>query len=631
MPMFETNSITKNEYGKTKTISKVINLWEGLDLFVSWASKDSSILDYLLNKILDCSIDRISKNNTYKDFSHSLEHVNAALKATNRSSEDTKIHMVIGVLNEKDFLFSNIWKSSCYLVKKNSVVEITDPKDKKTEFSFISNWELEDKDIIVMSTKRLMNFLSESDFIDAHSKKITKFNDTIYSILDEELSQKNLSIVSFSHKSDEQKVANSHFLAVKAFGYKILDTTLVKRLIALWMIAKEWMWDKAKLIKIILFALGIIIAIILLYIIIWKTLQTNTTVKNTEIYQQYLDDAKVSVRKASESTSNKDIFELNMWKTEELVWKLEKEGLFLEDIKKIKETTAQLKKSFNGIESFEEDESQKVFALDWEKTVKIIWVNNKMYVIWEKSISGPIIEWKEAKKYVFDWLWDDTFIDATNLQTNIALITKTWKVVVFSNNGNFKFSDVIGQDAWEDSNMIASYASNIYLISKEENQIYKHKKSGSSFSKWTPYLKKQDQKAIGDMIDIAIDGWFYILKKDLTFVKFFSSPAYRLESLVLNKLPENYKISDPNAPIKIKTRQDLNYVYMLLDNKIYVFKPNSRRYQDTKSLTYVGQIEWSKYEIIDFYIKHDWELMVLNTSGIYKMSFEVSDDKLWIR
>jgi len=72
MPMFETNSITKNEYGKTKTISKVINLWEGLDLFVSWASKDSSILDYLLNKILDCSIDRISKNNTYKDFSHSL-------------------------------------------------------------------------------------------------------------------------------------------------------------------------------------------------------------------------------------------------------------------------------------------------------------------------------------------------------------------------------------------------------------------------------------------------------------------------------------------------------------------------------------------------------------------------------
>ncbi|MCD5380945.1 hypothetical protein LR004_03365 [Candidatus Gracilibacteria bacterium] len=629
--MFETNSITKNEYGKTKTISKVINLGEGLDLFISGASKDSSILDYLLNKILDCSIDRISKNNTYKDFSHSLEHINAALKATNKALDDAKIHMVIGVLNEKDFLFSNIGKSSCYLVKKNSVVEITDPKDKKSEFSFISNGELEDKDIITMSTKRLMNFLSESDFIDSHSKKITKFNDSINSILEEELSEKNVSIVSFSYKGEEEVVSSNHLLAAKAFGYKILDTTFVKRMIALGMIAKERMGDKSKLLKMILFALGIIIAIVLLYVIIGKTVQTNTVTQNTEVYQQYLDDAKISLRKASESTSNKDIFELNISKTDELVGKLEKEGLFLEDIIKIKETTAQLKKSFNGIESFEEDESKKVFSLSGDKTVKVVGVNNKMYVIGEKSISGPIIEGKETKKHVFDSLGDDKFIDATNLQTNIALITQKGKVVVFSSNGNFKFSDVIGQDAWEKSNIISSYASKIYLISKEENQIYKHKKSGSSFSKGTPYLKKDDQTAIGSIIDIAIDGGFYILKKDLSFVKFFSSPTYRLESLVLNKLPENYKRTDPSAPLKIKTRQDLNYVYMLLDNKIYVFKPNSRKYRDTKSLTYVGQVEGSKFKIIDFYIKHDGELMILNTSGIYKMSFEISDDKLLVR
>ncbi len=629
--MFETNSITKNDHWKTKTISKIINLWEGLDLFISWASKDSSILDYLLNKILDCSIDRISKNNTYKDFSHSLEHVNAALKATSMWEDWAKIHMVIWVLNDKDFLFSNIGKSSCYLVKKNSVVEITDQKDKKKEFSYISNWELEDKDIITMSTKRLMNFLSESDFIDSHTKKINKFNDSLESILSDELSQKNLSIISFSYKWKQTEENNNYLANAQALWLKMLDTTFVKRVLALGMIAKEKLWEKGKLLKIILFALGILLAIILLYFIIGKTVETNTTTQNTEQYKLYLEQAKVSLRKASESTSNKDIFELNISKTDELVEKLEKQGLFLEDLKKIKQTTAQLKKSFNGIESFEEDESKKILSLSWDKTVKIVGVNNKMYIIWEKSISGPIIEWKQTKKYSFNSLWNDSFIDATPLQTNIALITKKWKVVVFSKNGNFKFSDVIGQDKWENSSMIASYASNIYLIDKKENQIYKHKKSGSSFSKWIPYLKKQDQKTIWGMIDIAIDGWFYILKKDLTFVKFFSSPRYRLESLSLNKTPDNYKIKDANAPLKIKTRQDLNYVYMLLDNKIYVFKPNSRRYQDTKSLTYVGQVEWSKFKIIDFYIKHDWELMVLNTSGIYKLSFEVSDGKLLVK
>lgn len=629
--MFEINSITKNDHWKTKTISKVINLWEWLDIFISWASKDSSILDYLLNKILDCSIDRISKNNTYKDFSHTLEHINNALNAANRWPDEAKIHMIIWVLNGKDFLFSNIWKSSCYLIKKNNVVEITEQKEKKKEFSYISNWELSNGDIIAMSSKRLLNSLSESDFIDAYNKKIVKFNSSIDLILNEELTQKNISVISFIYTVKEKTVEYSHIDSIKSFWFKILDTTFIKRIIALWLIVKEKMWEKWKLLKTILFAVWIILAIILLYFIVGKTVKTNVKTENTQVYKQYLDEAKISLRKASESTGNKDIFDLNISKTDELITKLEKQWLFIEDIKKIKYTTAQLKKSFNGIESFEENEDNKIFALSSKNIIKIVWVNNKMYIISKKSISWPLIEGKETKTYNFNALANDEFIDATPLKWEIALITKNWKIVVFSKSGNFKFSDVIGQDRWEDSNMIASYASNIYLISKKENQIYKHTKSGTSFTKWIPYLSKKDQLAIGSMLDIAIDWWFYILKKDLSFAKFFSGSKSRLERLSLSKAPDNYNITDSDSPLKIKTRKDLNYVYMLLKNKIFVFKPNSKRYQDTKDLKYVGQVEWSKFKIIDFYIKHDGELMILNESGIYKMNFEVSDGKLLVR
>ena len=96
--------------------------------------------------------DKISKQNTYKDFSNSLEHINSVLKTWNNDSEWEKMNMVIGVLNENEFLFSNIWKTSCYLVKKQNVIEITDKKDKKKEFSFISNGDLEHNDIIVLGT-----------------------------------------------------------------------------------------------------------------------------------------------------------------------------------------------------------------------------------------------------------------------------------------------------------------------------------------------------------------------------------------------------------------------------------------------------------------------------------------------
>jgi hypothetical protein len=60
---------------------------------------------------------------------------------------------------------------------------------------------------------------------------------------------------------------------------------------------------------------------------------------------------------------------------------------------------------------------------------------------------------------------------------------------------------------------------------------------------------------------------------------------------MLNEFPDNYKIENKNSPLKIKTRNDLNYVYVLLNNKIYISEPNSRISQNTKSLRYLGQIE----------------------------------------
>jgi hypothetical protein len=70
---------------------------------------------------------------------------------------------------------------------------------------------------------------------------------------------------------------------------------------------------------------------------------------------------------------------------------------------------------------------------------------------------------------------------------------------------------------------------------------------------------------------------------------------------------------------------------MLLNNKIWIFKPNSKDYRNTKSLTYMWQIEGSKTAIKDFFVNYDWEIHVLNEEGLYKVSFEISDDKVILR
>jgi len=633
--MFETKSITHNTFGKSKVISKNISLGNDLTLFISGACKDHNFIDFLLNKILDYSIDKISLKNTYKDFSNVLENINSVLKTWNWDLEaPEEMNMLIWVLNGKDFLFSNIWKSSCYLVKKNNVIEITDKKEKKREFSYISNWELEHWDIISLSNKRLFNFLSESDLIDSYNKDIEKFNSTIQEILNEESYEKNISIISFYYKSKEKSVENKKINYVKETLLKIADTNFCKRIIAYYLILKEKCNNKSGFSKKIWLSIVVVLLIILLFNITSTTLEKNNSSENITQNEKILADAKEALVQAWMNVNNRDIFNLNIDLCTKNLKILQEQKLYLENTKLLQEKVSQLKKTVNWIETFSENEQNRLIKYKKSDTIKLIWIEKKIYIIWKKSISGPIIKWQDLKTYNFKNIWDDFFIDATDIWNDISLITNKWKVALFKKNGSFNFIDVRGQDKWEESNTIAAYtsyyASYIYLISKKEGQIYKHKKSGSFFSKWTPYIMTKDKADLRWIIDIAIDWGFYILKKDLSFVKFFSRP-YRLESLSVNNIPENYNIEDKNAPIKIKTRKDLNYVYMLLNNKIFIFKPNNNNYRNTKSLTYLWQIEWTSNKIKDFHITHDKEIIILSKTWIYKITFEVDDGKIIIR
>ena len=187
------------------------------------------------------------------------------------------------------------------------------------------------------------------------------------------------------------------------------------------------------------------------------------------------------------------------------------------------------------------------------------------------------------------------------------------------------------QTKWENAKAISSYSKNIYLLWEKEDQIFKHKLSWNNFSSSVPYINKEDTIEIWEILSIWIDWWIYILKKDLSIIKIFKDPKYVIESIILNNLPENYNIDNPNSKIEIKTNPDLNYLYILLNNKIWVFQPNTRRFQDTKSLTYIWQIKWNTNEIIDFYVNHDWEISILDKDWLSKLEFEISEDRLTIR
>lgn len=632
--MFEI-SVKKVDFEKKNIIIKRnINLDKNLDCFILVSSSNENLAENLINNTLEFLIDKVSKNDTYNDFMIALEHLNSYLK-TWRLDEEKKdsLDMIIGILNDNTYTFSNVWKSSSYLINKNSeIIELTESWENKEEFSYISEGKLLNWEIVISSTIELLNYLSKSDLIDGLilSEDIKIFNKNIKNILKSEIIDTNCLVSSMKFKSNKFVAEeNDKKEIIKNYLAKTIDNKFAKIVIWKCLYSFDKLKTQSKTIKNIVLISGITIAVFFLYYTLSTLVSITTQTEVKETAKNNLIEVKNIIRIASENIANPDVFEKNIKNAEALVAEVEKQEIYLWDLSKITDEINILKKQFNKIEIFEENETNLIYALNSSDNVKIAKNNLVPYVISKKWVIWPILTTAKPQVYIFNNLSENEyFIDWFFIESNLFLLTNTSKIVKFTKNWYFNFVNVVWQTKWEDIKTMGSYSNNLYTLGID-NQLNKHSPSWNDFKAAESYLKKEDLTQIWDVLSIAIDWWFYMLKKDLTVVKFFSSP-YRLESIMLNKLPKNYVLEEWKKT-QIIARNNLNYVYMLLNDKIWIFKPNTTNYKNTQSLTYIWQIEWATKTIKDFYVNYDWEITVLNESWIYKLTFEISDDKVIIR
>lgn len=621
--MFEINSKKIDFKKDNEIISKTINLDNNLDLFILISYKNGNLWSLVLNKIIDSIIDKISPKNAYKDFSNSLENINSLIK--NIRKDEDELDIIVAILNKNNLLFSTIWNASCYLVNRSfEIIEITEKAENRKDFSFISDWTLNDWEFIIMWTKRILNFLSNSDIIDwIGSEDIEWFNSNIENVLLSEISESNIWIISFRFSFFDNKQDKSNINIITNKAISIFDNIIIKKIIAIFLIIKEEISKKSSIVKNLLFIFFILLSLFLLYNtlsgVIWITTKEKAKIESKE----NLIKAKEYVKVASQNIWDSKLFEENIKKAEEITAEIKKQDLYLNDVNKILDDISIIKKSFNHVETFDENESV-VYKDDYKDSIKILELWKKYYVVKKKWIDWPIVSWKWWSKNDFGKLSkDEYFIDATISWSKILLLTNMWKIVSFTKNGYFNFEDVKWQTSWEEISNIEWYDWNIYTISKDKLNIYKHKYNWTAYLEKEDFLKEEDKKNIWKILNIAIDWWIFIIKEDLSIAKAFKIP-YKVENLTINKLPKNYNLENSN--VWLITRTDLNYIYMFLNNKVWVFKPNTNNYKSTKSLDYIWQIEWKNNKIIDFDVIHDWEIVVLNETWLYKLNFDITGD-----
>jgi len=394
---------------------------------------------------------------------------------------------------------------------------------------------------------------------------------------------------------------------------QFLDNNITKTVYAHGISLKKKILSQSKNTKNILFLGGMFVCFVLLYFILSSFVSLSSGTRDTEQSKEDLLKAREFVRFASENINNPDIFSLYIEDGETLAQEIADKELFLNDVGKILDDITVLKKQFNGIETFVINENNTLYASpDLTDPVKVVSVSGKVFVVTETSVIGPVIAGQDPDIHAFDQFSDnDYFIDVAVQDTNIILLTSNGKIVNFAKNNFFSYLDVQDQPTWEDSNIVSSYGSNIYLLGKLRDQIFRHKKVAGKFNAGAEYLTEEDSEKTGIILGLAIDGGIYILKRDLSLVKLFVSPRYRLETITLNGLPKNYDREDESKKISIYTANNLNYFYMLLENRVLVFEPNTNRYQDTKSMKYLGQVEARDFDIVDFFVANDGEIYLL--------------------
>lgn len=602
--------------------------------------KDERILELLYNKILDVLIDRIHPKDVYKDFSSALESINSFLMTWRKDEENLRsLSAIIGVQHKKNFYFSTIGKSSAYLHNsQKNIVEVTDKTDNTKFFNFISSWELASGESMILSNVRLLDTLSHDDMRDAFEFGwALQAGDSIESILLREHEGKNIISCILQRKFlAHEDSSNKYLEKCKYLLLKIADNNIIKSWLGRVYQLRDKILSQKKQNQQILLWIGVLVLTYILFRLLSWFFQIASETSSTEVSKKSLFEAQKYVVTASENMNDSDVFSYNIEKADEIISDLQAKEVFSADLQKLQSDISLLQKKMNGIEVFTANDANTLYSSENKlNSVAIVKLSWKKYIINSRSVVGPIIAGETAKTYSFSQLsTSDSFTAATSLDNNAIITTKEGKVVRFTTGHTFSYINVQNQNTWSVSPVIESYGRNIYMLSDNKKQILRHKKSGNDFTKADEYLKEQDALDIGKILDIAIDGGIYILKSDGTMLKLFRAPKYRLESLSLNKLPKNYNFSsiDMKSAPKVQTRANLKYVYMYLDGRIFIFKPNTLRMQDVTSLEYLGQLEGSNIDIQSFYIKNDSELIVTGETGVYKINFEISkDDELLIK
>jgi hypothetical protein len=227
----------------------------------------------------------------------------------------------------------------------------------------------------------------------------------------------------------------------------------------------------------------------------------------------------------------------------------------------------------------------------------------KPYPTWERGMSSDISD-------------DGSFYIITD---GGKVLTQRWDDISYITSN--------GKNEWNISPILNTFNGNIYLLGSGSQNVLRYKPGINGFSTATSIISDLGNT----IVDLGIDGGIYALLRDGKVIRYIWGATGWQRNLNINKIPGEYNIGSEEKT-ELFVKPNLSYIYILSGKSIWIFSPDSKRFQDVTAWNYVAQLELQTSEDIrSISIPRDGLIYVVTSGSVHELAFEIADGKIILR
>lgn len=388
------------------------------------------------------------------------------------------------------------------------------------------------------------------------------------------------------------------------------------------------LYKRQKNIMVWFFILGIILFFLLISYLVTALFQATTT--SGKDAKNELLRAKSLIEESQKISGNQEAFDISINQAIEILSELQEKELYIKETTELSLRIEAMKKEIYDIQTIDLSKKKSIIAFNPTdiSPLGIYEYGKKLFLIGKASVINNYAPGEPLPKATtyppgeqiknFTVTEDGTFF----------ALSESKRVLWSRKNGEVTYVTVTGQDWWEEGDMINNFNGNLYITKSSDGQIYKHKPGINGYSQRAAVLPEVKP----NIREVGIDGGFYVIQWDGKITRIMTAKWYEEKWLVLNKIPWSYTLGQSGKNTKLTLGTNLKYIYVLDNDRIWIFEPDAKRFQDIKAWNYIAQIELdSPEEIRNIWVPRDGKIYVVTNLWVYDINFEFVDGNIILR